>query len=61
MSPIYRKNTLPKESINTQKITNAPNLISKLEPTAPKEIMVNTKIRTDVSVLSGITGASVTP
>ena len=36
----FLENTLPKESINTQKVTNGPHLISQSEPPAPKEIMV---------------------
>ena len=60
MSPIYGKNTLPKESIKTKKVTNAPNFIRQSEPPSSKEMMVD-KIRTDLSVLSGVTGPSVTP
>ena len=44
----------------TQKATNAPHFIIKLETPAPKEIMV-TKMRIDLSVLSVATGASTTP
>ena len=40
VSPISENNTLPKEYIKTQKVTNAPNLISQSEPPSPKEIMV---------------------
>ena len=36
VSPISRENTLPKESIKTQKVTNAPHLISQSEPPAQK-------------------------
>ena len=32
MAPIYGKYIIPKDSINTQKLTNAPNLISQSEP-----------------------------
>ena len=53
--------SIPKESINAQKVTNAPSLIRQSEPPAPKVIMVDNKIRTDVSLLSVGTGASVTP
>ena len=56
----FWKNKLHKESIKTQKVTNAPKLISQSEAPSPKEIMVD-KIRSDISVLSGVTGASVTP
>ena len=42
-------------------MTNTPNLISQLEPSLPKEIMANAKIRTGVSIFSGGTGAIVTP
>ena len=61
MAPITEKNIISKESINTKKVTNAPNLISQSEPPAPKEIMVDKKIRTGISVLSGGTGASANP
>ena len=54
MAPICGKITLPKEYIKTQKITNGPKLITQSEVPAPKEIMV----WTDVSVLSGVTGAT---
>ena len=36
-------------------------MISQSEPLAPKEIMVDRKIRTDVYILSIETGGSVTP
>ena len=42
-------------------MTNAQNLSSPSESPAPKEIMVDNKMRTDVSFLSIVTGASVTP
>ena len=42
-------------------MTNAPNLISQSEPPAPKVIMVDNIIRTDVSLLSVGTGANVSP
>ena len=32
----YDKDKIPKENIKTQKVTNTPNLISQLEPSAPK-------------------------
>ena len=35
-------------------------MISQLEPSAPKEILLESKVPTDVSLLSG-TGVSVTP
>ena len=34
------KKTLPKEYINTQKVTNGPNSISKPKPPVPKGIMI---------------------
>ena len=52
MEPIYRKYIIPKRYINTQKVANAPNLISQPEPPAPKVIMVDNKNRSDVSFLS---------
>ena len=48
------------EPIKTQKVTNTSNFISQLEPSAPKEIWLKSKIPTDVSFLSG-TGVSITP
>ena len=44
MEPTSVKDKIPKESINTQKLINAINLISKSEPSAPKEIMVEAKM-----------------
>ena len=44
----------------TQKATNAPHFIIKLETPAPKEIMVP-KMRIDLSLLFVATGASITP
>ena len=41
-------------------MTNTPNYISQLEPSAPKEILVEYKVRNDISILSGGTRASVT-
>ena len=61
MAPISGKKLIPKEYFQSPKVTNAQNLISQSKPPAPKEIMVNPKIRTDVSVLSVGTGASTTP
>ena len=61
MAPIYGKKRIPKEYIKTQKVTNAPTLISQPEPQALKVIMVDNKIRTDVSLLSVGTGDSLTP
>ena len=55
------KDIIPKESINTHKGKNASNLISQSEPIAPKLIMVDNIMRTDVSILSVGTGAIVTP
>ena len=62
MVPISGGKTLPKEPIKTQKVTNAPHLISQSKSPASKEIIVNPKIQTDVSVLSTVTtGAIITP
>ena len=58
MAPISGK-IIPKEYIKTQNLTNASNFIIQSEPPASKEIMVDNKIRTNLSVLSGVTGASV--
>ena len=40
MVSISRKDVVPKEYINTQKLTNARNFISQSEPPAPKVIIV---------------------
>ena len=61
MAPTSEKNFIPKEYLQSRKVPNAPNLISQSEPPAPKEIMMNPKMRTDVSVLSVATGAIVFP
>ena len=50
-----------KEYIKTQKVTNTPNFISQLEPSSPKEIMLNAKLHTDVSIFSGVTLATIPP
>ena len=42
-------------------MTNAPNLVSQSEPSAPKVIMVENNIQTDFSLVSVGTLASVTP
>ena len=55
---VLKKN---KESIKIQKVTNTKKFICQLEPSAPKEILVNPKMRTGASILSGGTGSSVTP
>ena len=60
MAPIYEKYKITKEYIKTQKAKNTPNLISQLELSALTEIFLESKIPTDVSLLSG-TGSSVTP
>ena len=60
MAPISGNYVIPKEYIKTQRVTNAPNFIVQSEPPAPKEIMVGNKIWTDVSILSGVIGSSVT-
>ena len=61
VAPIYGKAIIPMAYINTREVANAQNLISSSEPPAPKVIMVNGKIRTDVSFLSVVIGASVIP
>ena len=61
MAPIYEKDKITKEYIKTQKVINTPNFISQLEPSAPKEILVKSKMRTDVYILTGVTRESVTP
>ena len=61
MASISGENMIPQGSINKQKLTNAPNLISRSEPSATKVIMVDDKMRNDVSILFGVMGASVTP
>ena len=53
MAPICCKITLPKEYINTQKITNVPNLITQSEAPAT-EVIVAEKLRTDISVNNGL-------
>ena len=63
MAPICVEIIFPKESINTQKVTNGPNLITQSEASAPEVIVVD-KLWTDISVNSGLIGetrASVTP
>ena len=47
--PICGEITLPKEYIKTQKVTNAPTLITQPEAPAPEVIVVD-KLRTDISV-----------
>ena len=42
-----------KEYTKTQKVTNISILINQLEPSASKEILLESKIPTDVSLLSG--------
>ena len=41
-------------------MTNAPKFISQSESSAPKLVMADDKLRTDVSILSGETGAILT-
>ena len=60
MAPFFGKSIIPKEVINTQKVTNAPNLINQSDPPAPKVIMMDEKIWTDVYLLSIGTGSGVT-
>ena len=42
-------------------MTNTSNLVSQLKPLEPKEILVESKMRTAISLLSGGPGESVTP
>ena len=60
VAPIDGK-IIHKEYINTQKVTNAPNLIIQSEPPASKVIIVDRKVQTDIYLFSGGTGASATP
>ena len=60
VAPITEETLIPKEYFQSQKATNAPNLISQLEQPAPKK-MADPKMRTDVSVLSVGTCNSLTP
>ena len=60
MAPISGKDIIPKESINTQKVTNAPNLISQSEPSEPKVIMLDNKMWNTVVLFSVGTVDSVT-
>ena len=63
MASICSKIKLTKESTKTQKVPNGPNLVTKSESLAP-EVIVTDKLRTDISVDSGLTGetrAGVTP
>ena len=60
MASISGENMIPQGSINKQELTNAPNFISRSEPSATKVIMVDDKMRNDVSILFGVMGASVT-
>ena len=54
MAPICGKIKLPKESINTQKVNNGPNLITKSEAPAPEVIVID-KLQTGISVNSVFT------
>ena len=56
MAQIYDKDKIPKENIKTQKVTSTLNLIRQLEPSAPKEILVESKVPNYFSLLSGETG-----
>ena len=60
LATISEKDKIAKEYINTQKVTNTSNLISQLELSRRTEILLESKIPTDVSLFSG-TGPSVTP
>ena len=60
MAPSEEIGKTTQGSIKTQKVTIASTSISLLEPSPSKEIFLELKIPTDVSLLSG-TGVSVTP
>ena len=60
MAQISEKETIPKYSIKTQKVTQTLILVSQLETSAPKKILVESIMQTYVSLFSGVTGASVT-
>ena len=55
VAPIYDEITLSKESIRTQKATDGPNLKTKSEAPEP-EVTVVDKLRSGLSVDSGLTG-----
>ena len=55
VAPICGEIKLPKESIKTQKLTNVTNFITQLKAPAPEVIVVD-KLRTALSVNSGLTG-----
>ena len=65
MALICGKITLPKEPIKKQNLTDGTCLITQSEAPAPApKVIVVEKLRTDLSVNSGLTGetrASVTP
>ena len=58
VAPISGKDIIPKKYINTQKVTNAQNLIIQSEPPAKKVIIMDNKMRTDVSLLYIETGVT---
>ena len=60
MAPSAEIDKTTKECTKTQKVINISTIISPLEPSAPQETFLVSKIPTGVSILSGI-GASVTP
>ena len=63
VAPFFGEIALPKEYIKTKRVINGPNLITQSEAPAPEVIVVD-KLRTGLSVNSGLTGetrASVTP
>ena len=60
VAPSAEKDKITKEHTKTNNVTNTSNLIIKLKPSEPKEIFLEYKIPTDVSLLYE-TGVSVTP
>ena len=61
MAQISEKETIPKYSIKTQKVTQTLILVSQLETSAPKKILVESIMQTYVSLFSGVTGLIVYP
>ena len=49
MAPSYEIDKTATVYTNTKKVTNISNMISQLEPSAPQEILLVSKIPTDVS------------
>ena len=60
MAPSAEIDKKTKESTNTQEVIIISNMVSQLEPLAPQEIWLVSKLPPSVSLFS-LTGASVTP